>query len=75
MLPSTLLTASHYHRKKEVSLSETAYRTLKEKIITLELMARQQDIITAIKTRDGERAAQIMRAHVAGFRTQFTSLL
>jgi DNA-binding GntR family transcriptional regulator len=36
MLPSTLLTASRY-RNKEDSLSEAAYRALKEKIITLKM--------------------------------------
>jgi DNA-binding GntR family transcriptional regulator len=32
-----------------------------------------RDIIAAIKSRDGERAAQIMRAHVAGFQSEFLS--
>ena len=37
MLPSTLITASRYHAGKDESLSEIAYRALKEKIVTLEL--------------------------------------
>jgi len=36
MLPATLLTASRQHRHKNDSHSETAYRILKEKIVTLE---------------------------------------
>lgn len=37
MIPSTLLTASRQQRNKQDSHSETAYRVLKEKIVTLQL--------------------------------------
>lgn len=37
MIPSTLITASHYRRTKRQSQSEAAYQTIKEKIVTLEL--------------------------------------
>ncbi len=37
MLPATLITASHQRRGQANSHSETAYRILKEKIVTLEL--------------------------------------
>lgn len=31
-----------------------------------------RDIVTAVKAGDGERAAQIMRAHIAGFQAKFS---
>lgn len=34
-----------------------------------------RDIIAAIKVGDGERAAQIMRAHVSGFQEEFAAVL
>lgn len=40
-----------------------------------EAIEEHRDIIAAVKAGDGERAAQIMRAHVTGFQTQFTAVL
>jgi len=40
-----------------------------------EAIQEHHDIIEAVKARDGERAAQIMRAHVSGFQDKFASLL
>jgi GntR family transcriptional repressor for pyruvate dehydrogenase complex len=33
-----------------------------------------RDIIAAIRERDGEQAAQIMRSHIAGFQREFLSV-
>lgn len=38
-----------------------------------EAIEEHRDIIAAVEARDGERAAQIMRAHVAGFQSEFLS--
>jgi DNA-binding GntR family transcriptional regulator len=40
-----------------------------------EAIQEHHDIILAIKARDAERAAEIMRAHVSGFQNKFASLL
>lgn len=40
-----------------------------------EAIQEHHDIIVAIKARDGERAAQIMRGHVMGFQNKFSALL
>ena len=52
MLPSTLLTASQLHRNKNASQSETAYRILKEKIVTIELppasLLNEADLMTEL---------------------------
>lgn len=40
-----------------------------------EAIAEHRDIIAAVKVGDGQRAAQIMRAHITGFQTQFTAVL
>jgi DNA-binding GntR family transcriptional regulator len=40
-----------------------------------EAIEEHRDIIQAIKVGDGQRAAQIMRAHVTGFQAQFTAVL
>ena len=40
-----------------------------------EAIAEHRDIIAAVKAGDGQRAAQIMRAHITGFQTQFTAVL
>jgi DNA-binding GntR family transcriptional regulator len=38
-----------------------------------EAIEEHRDIVAAIRAHDGERAAQIMRAHVSGFQTEFLS--
>lgn len=38
-------------------------------------IAEHRDIIAAIKLGDGQRAAEIMRAHIASFQTEFATLL
>ncbi|MCS7040097.1 MAG: FCD domain-containing protein, partial [Caldilineales bacterium] len=38
-----------------------------------EAIEEHRDIIAAVEARDGDRAAQIMRAHVAGFQSEFLS--
>lgn len=40
-----------------------------------EAIEEHRDIIAAVKTGDGERAAQIMRAHIAGFQEEFAAVL
>jgi len=40
-----------------------------------EAIAEHRDIIAAVKAGDGERAAQIMRAHIAGFQAEFAIAL
>jgi DNA-binding GntR family transcriptional regulator len=40
-----------------------------------EAIAEHRDIIAAVKAGDGQRAAQIMRVHIAGFQAQFTAVL
>lgn len=39
-----------------------------------EAIAEHRDIIAAVRARDGDRAAAIMRAHVAGFQSEFVSV-
>jgi DNA-binding GntR family transcriptional regulator len=39
-----------------------------------EAIEEHRDIIAAVQARDGERAAQIMRAHVASFQSEFLSV-
>ncbi len=40
-----------------------------------EAIEEHRDIIAAVKAGDGQRAAEIMRAHVTGFQAQFTVAL
>jgi DNA-binding GntR family transcriptional regulator len=40
-----------------------------------EAIEEHRDIIAAIKARDGQRAAEIMRAHITGFQAQFSAIL
>jgi DNA-binding GntR family transcriptional regulator len=40
-----------------------------------EAIAEHRDIVAAVKAGDGQRAAQIMRAHITGFQAQFTAVL
>lgn len=40
-----------------------------------EAIEEHRHIIAAVKARDGERAAQIMRTHIDGFQREFTALL
>jgi DNA-binding GntR family transcriptional regulator len=40
-----------------------------------EAIEEHRDIIAAIKARDGQRAAEIMRAHITGFQAQFSAVL
>jgi DNA-binding GntR family transcriptional regulator len=40
-----------------------------------EAIEEHRDLISAIKAGDGDRAAEIMRAHIAGFQTEFTAVL
>jgi DNA-binding GntR family transcriptional regulator len=39
-----------------------------------EAIAEHREIVAAVQAQDGERAAQIMRAHVAGFQAEFMSV-
>lgn len=39
-----------------------------------EAIEEHRDIIAAVQARNGERAARIMRAHVAGFQSEFLSV-
>jgi DNA-binding GntR family transcriptional regulator len=39
-----------------------------------EVIEEHRDIIAAVQARNGERAARIMRAHVAGFQSEFLSV-
>jgi len=39
-----------------------------------EAIDEHRDILAAVKARDGERAADLMRAHVAGFQSRFLSV-
>jgi DNA-binding GntR family transcriptional regulator len=39
-----------------------------------EAIAEHQDLIAAIKAGQGERAAEIMRAHIVGFQTEFMAV-
>ena len=52
MLPSTLITASHQRRSRGGTQSETAYRILKEKIVTLEFppasVLNESQLMTAL---------------------------
>jgi len=40
-----------------------------------EAIAEHRDITAAVKAGDGERAAQIMRAHIDGFQNEFMAIL
>ncbi|MBI1878006.1 MAG: GntR family transcriptional regulator [Chloroflexi bacterium] len=40
-----------------------------------EAIEEHRDIIAAIKAGNGQRAAEIMRAHITGFQTQFAAVL
>ena len=40
-----------------------------------EAIAEHRDIIAAVKAGDGQRAGEIMRAHIAGFQAQFVAVL
>ncbi len=40
-----------------------------------EAIEEHRDIISALKAGDGERAAQIMRTHIAGFQNEFMAVL
>lgn len=40
-----------------------------------EAIAEHRDIVAAVKTGDGQRAAEIMRVHITGFQNQFTAVL
>ncbi len=40
-----------------------------------EAIEEHRDIIAAVKARDGDRAATVMRAHVAGFQEEFLAVL
>lgn len=40
-----------------------------------EAIAEHRDIVAAVKAGDSQRAAEIMRTHVAGFQTQLTAAL
>lgn len=40
-----------------------------------EAVAEHRGLIAAVKTGDSERAASLMRAHVSGFQTEFSSLM
>ena len=40
-----------------------------------EAIEEHREIIAAIKARDGQRAAEIMRAHITGFQAQFSAVL
>jgi DNA-binding GntR family transcriptional regulator len=39
-----------------------------------EAIAEHRDLIAAIKAGEGERAAEIMRAHIVGFQTEFLAI-
>jgi DNA-binding GntR family transcriptional regulator len=40
-----------------------------------EAIEEHRDIIAAVKAGDADRAAEIMRVHVAGFHEEFTAVL
>lgn len=40
-----------------------------------EAIEEHRDIVAAVKTGDGERAARIMRAHIAGFQNEFMAVV
>ena len=40
-----------------------------------EAIEEHQAILDAVKARDSDQAAEIMRAHVSGFQDKFASLL